>query len=333
MTAPGAASPTSETTAEPAASTGAGKAVEMPTKEPIEAAIDEYLRWLAVDKHASPNTIFATRRDLAVFAEHCAAAAVGRPSQIDVHFVRAHAARLHRAGRQPRTVARMLSSLRSWLRHEVELGHLDANPAQGVRAPKGRKQLPKSIEADPLNAALDRGTELARDDPWLLRDQAIVELLYSCGLRLAELHTLDMPGGAMPEELRVLGKGRKERLVPVGKSARRAVDRWLMVRAESAAADETALFISRRGTRLSRRSIQSRVDRWARATGLPTHLHPHRLRHSFATHLLADSGQLRPVQELLGHANLSTTQIYTALDWKRLAAVYDAAHPRAHRKN
>lgn len=313
----------------------------------IDTAIAGYLCWLAIDKQASPNTVAATRRDLAVFSEHCSAAQVYSPGQIDVHFVRTHVARLHRAGRQPRTVARMLSSLRSWLRHEVSLGHLNANPAQGVRAPKGRHELPRAVEAAPLNAALDRGarasthagpqanttTDPNTADSWLLRDQAIVELLYSCGLRLSELQALDAPRGPMPDELRVLGKGRKERIVPVGHAARQALDLWLAARTAHAGTDETALFISRRGTRLSHRAIQDRVDRWARSNGLPTHLHPHRLRHSFATHLLSDSGQLRPVQELLGHANLSTTQIYTALDWKRLAAAYDAAHPRAHRKS
>lgn len=298
----------------------------------IERAIADYLRWLTVDKQASPNTIDAARRDLAVFARDCAAAQLTEPAAIDLHFIRAHVAHLHRDSRQPRSVARMLSSLRSWLRHEVDLGHLPANPAQGVHAPKGRHELPKSVAADPLNAALDRGTQAAGDDWCRLRDQAIVELFYSCGLRLAELQTLDAPPTAMPDQIRVLGKGRKERIVPVGRQARAAIDRWLVARAAHLSISETALFTSRDGGRLSRRAIQQRVDHWARATGLPGHLHPHRLRHSFATHLLADSGQLRPVQELLGHANISTTQIYTQLDWKRLATVYDATHPRAHRK-
>ncbi|HEX7382644.1 MAG TPA: tyrosine recombinase XerC [Nevskiaceae bacterium] len=298
----------------------------------VEAAIAAYLQWLEVDRKASPNTVAAARHDLAVFAAGAHAAHVQRLEDIDIHFVRAHVARLHRDGRQPRSVQRMLSSLRSWLRHEVDLGHLPANPAQGVRAPKGSHELPRAVAAEPLNAALDRGAQAAADDPLWLRDQAIVELFYSCGLRLAELQALDAPLGAVPAELRVLGKGRKERIVPVGRAARTALERWLAVRSGCAACDEPALFVSRRGTRLSRRAIELRVDRWARATGLPGHLHPHRLRHSFATHLLADSGQLRPVQELLGHANLSTTQIYTSLDWKRLAAAYDAAHPRAHRK-
>ena len=150
-------------------------------------------------------------------------------------------------------------------------------------------------------------------------------------MRLSELHALDVPAGRFPDELRVLGKGRKERIVPVGSKARAALDAWMIERQAVAAPGETALFVSNRGTRLTQRSIQLRLAAWARAAGLPAHLHPHKLRHSFATHLLESSGDLRAVQELLGHANLSTTQIYTQLDWKRLAQVYDKAHPRAKR--
>ncbi|TAM11832.1 MAG: tyrosine recombinase XerC [Nevskiaceae bacterium] len=299
----------------------------------ITIAIADYLRWLEIDRHASPYSVTAARHDLRVFAEDCAAANLHEPATIDVHFIRAHIARLHRAGREPRSVARMLSSIRCWLRHEVELRHLAANPAQGVRAPKGRHELPKAVEAETLNTALDRGARDAGGDAWKLRDQAILELLYSSGLRLSELQALDAPHGPMPDELRVLGKGRKERIVPVGAKARAALDLWLAARITLAHVGETALFISNRGTRLTHRAIEQRVDHWARSVGLPGHLHPHRLRHSFATDLLTDSGQLRPVQELLGHANLSTTQIYTALDWKRLAEAYDQAHPRAHRKS
>jgi integrase/recombinase XerC len=160
----------------------------------------------------------------------------------------------------------------------------------------------------------------------------MVELFYSCGLRLAELQALDVPvTGRIDVQLRVLGKGRKERIVPVGRKARAALDRWLGVRAVCAAPGEHALFVGRNGRRLTPRAIQLRLAAWARAAGLPVHLHPHKLRHSFATHLLENSGDLRAVQELLGHAHLSTTQIYTQLDWQRLAQVYDRAHPRARR--
>jgi integrase/recombinase XerC len=184
------------------------------------------------------------------------------------------------------------------------------------------------INAEDLGNALDRTPASAND----IRDHAMVELLYSAGLRLAELHALDLPpGSSFPDELRVLGKGRKERIVPVGAKARAALDAWLRERLALAADSEQALFVSRNGRRLSMRSIQHQLSAWAIKAGLPAHLHPHKLRHSFATHLLESSADLRAVQELLGHANLSTTQIYTQLDWKRLATVYDQAHPRARR--
>lgn len=296
----------------------------------VEIAIAEYLRYLRDEKRASPHTQLAAARDLAVFTADSRAAGIDAPAQIDVHFVRRHVTGLHAAGRQPRTVQRMLSSIRGWLRRETELGRLPANPAQGVRPPKGRRELPKTVEADALNAALDHTPDRNADNPWQLRDHAMVELLYSSGLRLSELQALNLPHGAMPDELRIVGKGSKTRIVSVGSKARLAIDRWLTQRAAFAAADEPALFVSRNGRRLSHRAIQQRIDVWARRAGLPAHLYPHRLRHSFATHLLENSGELRSVQELLGHANLSTTQIYTQLDWKHLAKVYDAAHPRAH---
>ncbi len=296
----------------------------------VEAAIAEYLCYLRDEKRASPHTQLAAARDLAVFAADCRAARIETPAQVDVHFLRRHVSGLHAGGRQPRTVQRMLSSVRGWLRRETDLGRLPSNPAQGVRPPKGRRELPKTVEAEALNAALDRRPQST--DPWQLRDHAIVELLYSSGLRLSELQALDAPAGDMPDELRILGKGSKTRIVPVGGKARAAISAWLVLRSVHAAADETALFISRNGQRLSHRAIQQRVGVWARRAGLPAHLHPHRLRHSFATHLLENSGELRSVQELLGHANLSTTQIYTQLDWKHLAKAYDASHPRARHK-
>ena len=296
----------------------------------VETAIAEYLSYLRDEKRASPHTQLAAARDLAVFAKDCRAAHIDTPAQIDVHFVRRHVTTLHAGGRQPRTVQRMLSSLRGWLRRETDLGRLQSNPAQGVRPPKGRRELPKTVDADALNAALDQCSLDGCAKPLQLRDQAIVELLYSSGLRLSELQALDVPPTAMPGELRVLGKGGKTRIVPVGGKARVVVDAWLEQRPAYAAANQSALFVSRNGQRLSHRAIQQRVDIWARRAGLPAHLHPHRLRHSFATHLLENSGELRAVQELLGHANLATTQIYTQLDWKHLAKAYDASHPRAH---
>lgn len=295
----------------------------------LTQGIEEYLRYLRNEKRASPHTISAAGRDLVQFARACQKAGFDRQGQVDLHFIRQWVAQLHRAGRNPRTVARMLSSVRSWLRHETALGRLTANPAQAVRPPKGRRALPRGVEADVLISALDRGVD--DSSVWALRDHAIVELLYSSGMRLSELQALDTPGTSMPDELRVFGKGGKTRVIPVGRKARVALDAWLVQRQHIAAAGERALFVARSGRRLTTRGIQLRVSQWAKRSGLPVHLYPHRLRHAFATHLLENSGELRAVQELLGHANLATTQIYTAVDWKHLAQIYDAAHPRAHK--
>jgi integrase/recombinase XerC len=294
----------------------------------LERLLTGYLDYLRVEKRASPHTLKAAEHDGRAFLAWCAECRIGEPGRIDVHTVRGFTTRLHRKGSQPTSLRRYLSSLRGLFRHALAQGLMQHNPAAGVRAPKGKRLLPKVVAAEDLSNALDREPE----DLNGLRDQAMVELFYSAGLRLAELHALDVPPGRFPDELRVLGKGRKERSVPVGSKARAALDAWLAERREIAAPGETALFVNRGGARLSQRSIQLRLASWARAAGLPVHLHPHKLRHSFATHLLESSGELRAVQELLGHANLATTQIYTQLDWKRLAKVYDEAHPRAKRR-
>jgi integrase/recombinase XerC len=296
--------------------------------EALERMLTGYLDYLRVEKHASPHSIDAAERDGRSFLAYCAECRIGDPKRIDVHTVRGFTTRLNRSGRQPTSLRRYLSSIRGLFRHALAQGLVEHNPAAGVRAPKGRRVLPKVVAAEDLGNALG----LEPEDLNGARDQAMVELFYSAGMRLAELHALDVPaGGSFPDEVSVLGKGRKERIVPVGSKARAALDAWLAERRAIAAPGETALFVGRGGTRLTRRSIQLRLAAWARAAGLPAHLHPHKLRHSFATHLLESSGDLRAVQELLGHANLSTTQIYTQLDWKRLAQVYDAAHPRAKR--
>ena len=292
--------------------------------------IAEYLDYLTHQRKYSPQTRGGRARDLARFAQWCAASRRSALTDIDTHAVRGYAAAIHRDGLQPLTVQRHLSSVRSFLRYHVQRGRLPANPADGVRAPKVRRKLPGVIAAEDLARALD--TDLG-DNDLLLRDRAMVELFYSTGLRLAELHGLDagLVRGAV-SEFNVIGKGRKERQVLVGSKARLALDAWLRLRGNYAAVDEPALFVGRNGRRLSRGAIGVRLKAWARAAGLDARLHPHRLRHSFATHLLEGSGDLRAVQELLGHANLATTQIYTHLNWKHLAKVYDDAHPRARRK-
>jgi integrase/recombinase XerC len=293
---------------------------------PLIAGYRDYLRQ---EKHYAANTIAAAGRDLALFAGYCDKAGIRTLDAIDAHTVRSFIAALHRDGRQPVSLHRYLSMLRTFFKYQIRRGRMAANPAAGVRAPKFRRKLPGVITADELSAALDQPAQDTEDK----RNSAIVELFYSCGLRLAELHGLDASRfNAGQTELTVLGKGSKERAVLVGAKARKALDAWLSVRGQSVAPDEPALFTGRGGGRLSRGAIGQALKRWAAQRGLSSHLHPHRLRHSFATHLLENSGDLRGVQELLGHANLSTTQIYTHLDWKHLAKVYDRAHPRAKRK-
>ncbi len=295
----------------------------------LQQPIADYLDHLRHQKRYSPRTCEAVVHDLAGFTAYCAQARIGDLRQIDSHLVRAYIGARHRGGLQPASLHRHLSSLRGFFRYQLRQGRIDANPAQTVRAPKLRRRLPAVIGADALAAALDHPPE----DELEQRDQAMIELFYSAGLRLAELHGLDAAMvDAGQSEITILGKGSKERRVMIGRPARAALDAWLRQRPEHVRAGEPALFVSQRGTRLSRAAIGQRLKAWAARAGLGVHLHPHRLRHSFATHLLESSGDLRAVQELLGHAHLSTTQIYTHLDWKRLAAVYDDAHPRARRK-
>lgn len=306
-------------------------AAALPPPAFLAPLIASYLAYLRSEKRYSVHTVAASQRDLQQFAGYCGRASITRLTQIDSHLIRAYVAAQHRAGHGPASLQRYLSTLRSWFRYLLREGEVQANPAQVVRAPKLRRKLPGVIDAETLGAALDSGA--GAGDPWAVRDQAIIELFYSAGLRLAELHALDaaMLAGA-PGELTVSGKGGRQRIVMIGAPARRALAAWLRLRAEFAGPGEPALFVSGRGLRLSRSTIAQRLRLWAQRNGLGVHLHPHRLRHSFATHLLENSGDLRAVQELLGHAHLATTQIYTHLDWKRLATVYDAAHPRARRE-
>ncbi len=272
------------------------------------------------------------RREGGFFVDYCRAAHFQQPADISIHTVRSFITRKNREGLQPPTLRRYLSVIRGLFRYALKQGVATHNPASGVRGPKGQRVLPKVVNSEDLNNALDRAPSTARG-AMAIRDHAIVELFYSAGLRLSELHDLDLPrgSGAFPDELRVIGKGRKERIVPVGSKARAALEAWLRERTAIAAIDEAALFTGPRGRRLSRAGIGNALKAWALRVQLPSHLHPHKLRHSFATHLLNESGDLRVVQELLGHANLSTTQIYTQMEWSRLAKVYDEAHPRAKR--
>ena len=229
------------------------------------------------------------------------------------------------------SLARHLSALRSFFQFLLLEGVLQSNPAKSVKAPKQPKPLPKSLDIDQTRELLEQNLETWQD----VRDQAIFELLYSAGLRVAELASLDLsPGldGLSSGTVQVIGKGNKMRVALVGRKAQAAIQAWLKIRSDYAQAEETAVFVNQRGQRLSVRSIQVRLDKRTKQAGLATKMSPHRLRHACATHVLESSGDLRAVQELLGHANLSTTQIYTKLDMQHLAQVYDKAHPRA-RKN
>ena len=293
--------------------------------------IASFLTHLGHERRLSDLTLTAYRADLERIADWLTAAG-GPPealSQMDQQSVRRYIAWRHRSGACGRTLSRELSALRSLYRWLLREGRAQHNPAVGVRAPKSPRKLPSTLEADQLCALLDRPV----DDLLAIRDTAMIELFYSSGLRLAELIGVDLGDIDMADGmLGVVGKGAKARLVPVGAQAREAVARWMRVRANLAAPEETALFVSSRGGRIHPRTVRARLAQWAREQGATRHLHPHMLRHSFASHLLESSGDLRAVQELLGHADISTTQVYTHLDFQHLAQVYDQAHPRARRK-
>jgi integrase/recombinase XerC len=297
-----------------------------PLPEPIEG----FLSHLAHERRLSTHTVTAYRRDLAGIIAWMSQTATPTIEDLDEQTVRQYLAWRHRRGASPKTLQRELSSLRSLFRWLLREGRVTRSPLVGVRAPKAPRGLPGTLDADQLCSLLDHPGE---DDPLAIRDQAIIELFYSSGLRLTELVSIDLGGIDLADgELVVVGKGAKTRRVPVGQKAREAVTRWLGVRNALASPEERALFVSRRGTRIHPRTVEVRVARWAKIQGATRDLHPHLLRHSFATHLLESSGDLRAVQELLGHADIGTTQIYTHLDFQHLAQVYDQAHPRARKR-
>lgn len=294
---------------------------------PLPGEVIAWLDFLAHQRRSSPHTLTSYRRDLA----RLIALAGERPlTGLRASDIRRFSAQLHRGGLEARSIARTLSAWRSCFRWLHAHGMVTDNPVQGVRPPKAGKPLPKALSVDAASALLD-----ARPDDLLeIRDLAMFELFYSSGLRLAELAGLNVDGSwsISDGEVTVLGKRGKTRRVPVGGKALEALHEWLMQRAAIAAAGETALFVSMRGGRLSHGMIRARLARWAREKGLAQHVHPHMLRHSFASHVLQSSGDLRAVQELLGHASIRSTQVYTHLDFQHLAKIYDAAHPRARRK-
>lgn len=293
------------------------------------AAIARFLSHLRVERRLSPHTCAAYRRDLESLTAWCASEGIDDWRALNVHLIRAFVATQHRRGLGGRSLQRRLSALRAFFDYMVASGALPHNPTHGVRPPKSRRALPAALDVDQTAQLLHKHA----DDLLAVRDHAIMELIYSSGLRLAELVALDVPDVDLNDGIvTVTGKGSKTRRVPVGRHARAAIRDWLDRGRTIRPPTETALFIGRHGRRLSARSVQQRIDLQARQCGIDIRVHPHMLRHSFASHLLESSGDLRAVQELLGHADISTTQIYTHLDFQHLAKVYDAAHPRAKRK-
>jgi len=293
-------------------------------------ALERFLRYLSSERRLSPHTITAYRHDLEALALWCGAQGIAAWESVDHGHVRAFGARSHAGGLGPRSIQRRFSAIRAFYGFLQREGLVRHNPATDVKAPKMPKRLPRTVDVDQMGRLLETPAQGALDE----RDLAMMELLYSSGLRLAELLSLDLTGLDLRDRtVRVTGKGSKTRIVPVGAKAIAALTRWITTtRPALARPGETALFVGRNGRRIGPRAVQLRLAALARREGLPVKVHPHLFRHSFATHLLESSQDLRGVQELLGHADISTTQVYTHLDFQHLARVYDGAHPRARRK-
>jgi integrase/recombinase XerC len=304
--------------------------------------VARFRRYMGSERRLSVHTDSNYARDLAALVRYCDRAGIPDWAKLDEQHVRAFAAHSHAGGLAARSIQRRLSAVRSFyaflLRESPgELTNTKArrgeritrNPAHDVRAPKSARRLPMTLDADQMARLL----QIPDGDELTTRDRALMELLYSSGLRLSELTGIDLTSLDLKDRtVQVLGKGKKFRIVPVGRMAVTALRAWLKARGALARPEEPALFVGKNGRRLGARAVQLRVAFWARRQGLSMHVHPHLFRHSFASHLLESSGELRGVQELLGHADISTTQIYTHLDFQHLARIYDATHPRARRK-
>ena len=295
----------------------------------MHAAIDVFIEQLQTQRRASRHTVSNYRRDLLHWLAYCQKRHIADWSQILAADVRAYVAECHRSGLSGKSIQRHLSAIRTFYAYLLEHQQATLNPAQHVKAPKTPRKLPKTLDVDQVTGLLEAGVDSALEQ----RDLAMFELFYSSGLRLSELaaldiHDIDYADGTVRVRH---GKGNKSRIVPVGQPARTALWQWQALRQTwlGGTATQTALFISRQGRRLSGRAIELRLTHWCKKKGLPTPVHPHMLRHSCASHLLEGSQDLRAVQEFLGHSHISTTQIYTHLDFQHLARVYDDAHPRA----
>jgi len=294
----------------------------------LAADLDAYLEHLRSERQVSAHTLDGYRRDLAKLLAYCEQEGLADWAQLDITRLRRQVARLHKQGQSARSLARLLSATRGLYRYLIREGHCRHDPATGLTPPKGERKLPRVLDVDRATQLLDGAQE---DDFIARRDHAMLELFYSSGLRLSELVALNLDWLDLPAGLvRVTGKGSKVRELPVGSKAREALQEWLPLRALANPVDG-AVFVSRQGRRIGARAVQLRV-RQAGVSELGQHIHPHMLRHSFASHMLESSQDLRAVQELLGHADIATTQVYTHLDFQHLSKVYDSAHPRAKRR-
>ena len=308
---------------------GEGTKTKTPAAQNAGAAnlLQDFLGHLANERRLSPNTILNYGRDIEALIDLAADTPLAK---LQIQHIRRFVSQLHARGLDGRSLARMLSAWRGFYRYLARDHGYANNPCVGLRAPKAKKSLPHALSPDEAARMMD----IPEDDKLATRDKAIVELFYSSGLRLAELTSLAPADVNFSDAtVRVTGKGAKTRVVPVGSQALAALKQWLEKRASLVKEGAEALFVNRNGTRLSARAIQYRMKAWALRLGLAANVHPHVLRHSFASHVLQSSGDLRAVQEMLGHASISTTQVYTHLDFQYLAKVYDAAHPRAKKKS
>lgn len=291
--------------------------------------VENFFVYLKNERGLSARTLTAYQRDLDLLLGYLKAEEIDQPTEVTQHHIRAFIAQRHRQGLGGKSLQRLLSAVRSLFRWMLREGHAEHNPATPVKAPKSPRHLPATLDADSIGQLL----EIPCDTPLAIRDKAIMELFYSSGLRLSELaglrwEQLDLASGMVT----VTGKGNRTRMVPVGRMASEALLEWRKARVNFASFEEPHVFVSQRGNPIAVRTIQTRIRHWAKHQGIPQNIYPHLLRHSFASHMLESSGDLRAVQELLGHADISTTQIYTHLDFQHLAKVYDKAHPRAKKK-
>ena len=292
--------------------------------------LSNFLAQLTIEKRASQYTVKSYKRDLNCLSTYCESKSISLWTDLKQTDIRSYMASRHRQGLSSTSLQRELSAIRSFFNFLLKNQLTDNNPGQYIKAPKKTRKLPKTLDVDQIKSLLEAGTNSTIE----IRDLAMFELFYSSGIRLSELAQLNLTDIDLTDKSLMVrsGKGGKSRMLPIGSKAVVAINTWLEHRIKSITSTETALFISTRGTRLGQRSIELRLKQWCKKKGIAENIHPHMLRHSFATHLLESSQDLRAVQELLGHSNISTTQIYTHLDFQHLADVYDSAHPRAKRK-